>query len=531
VRLLALPLPRPRILLAAIAAITVVAGVIGLALSTWFDHDATIADWTMDLSTSARLVESHVRGAHGLAQASLARIEDRLADRRLDQIRESAKDRDWLDGLVAEIPQAVAVRLYDPTGRLVLDTDRQSESRGRLDRHADLSTAMGQPGRTVIGAYNLAGAGAIGHHVCFLRTLVDNSGMVKGVAELVVASVHFSDYFRSLAPTDTGSLANVVRRDGLTIVRQPAGDGPLLRFDITQHPFTIFAKSAEGSYQSKSIVDGTDRLYTYRVLPDLDVVVVAALSMEMVLRDWRVRTQRNTALFTAFVAMLLALSVVTNESLGQEGRLLRSVQAKADELAAALEEKDVLFQEVHHRVKNNLQVISSLLTMQSLHVGDETARATLKDALDRIHSMGLVHQTLYERNLAANVDLGVYFGRLAEALVGSYGSGKGAVTVQVEVEGTLELDRAVPLGMLANEALSNALKHAFPEGRGGTVTISLKKGATEWHFAVRDDGVGMPAKPSKGIGLSLIRALTRQLNGKSAISREDGTSVVVTFPV
>ena len=91
--------------------------------------------------------------------------------------------------------------------------------------------------------------------------------------------------------------------------------------------------------------------------------------------------------------------------------------------------------EVHHRVKNNLQVISSLLTMQSLHVTDEKVKETLKDALDRIHSMGLVHQTLYERNLASNVDLATYFGKLAEALANSYSSGKGGVTVEVEVEG------------------------------------------------------------------------------------------------
>jgi two-component sensor histidine kinase len=145
--------------------------------------------------------------------------------------------------------------------------------------------------------------------------------------------------------------------------------------------------------------------------------------------------------------------------------------------------------------------------------------------------MGLVHQTLYERNLAANVDLGVYFGRLAEALVGSYGSGRGGVTVQVDVAGSLDLDRAVPLGLLATEALSNALKHAFPDGRSGTITISLTHDETQWHFTVRDDGVGMPAQPTKGIGLSLIRALTRQLNGRSAVSKDGGTAVIVTFPV
>jgi two-component sensor histidine kinase len=280
------------------------------------------------------------------------------------------------------------------------------------------------------------------------------------------------------------------------------------------------------------VVDGADRLASYRTLPDLDLVVTAGLLVDTVFQGWQVRTQHATALVAVALLFVLGLTAVADESMRHESRLLRSVKQKADELAVALADKDVLFQEVHHRVKNNLQVISSLLTMQSLHVRDDVARNTLKDALDRIHSMGLVHQTLYERNLAANVDLGAYFGRLAEALAGSYGTGKGGVTVQVEATGTLELERAVPLGMLANEALSNALKHAFSDGRNGIVRVSLHGEDGRWKLIVQDDGIGIAAEPGRGIGFGLIRALSRQLGGKVEITAGPlvGTVVTLDFP-
>ena len=522
-------LPRPRFLIAAIAAVTLIGGTIGLIATTWADHDATLADWTSDLGLSARLVEAQIRSLHVEANASLLRIDDRLAGRSLASLRDSDSDRQWLDALLAAIPGGFAICIHDDKADMVLSTDRQGIFALNAAGREYMTLALAQPGKTVISAVIVNRTSPL-HLIIFSRALVDPSGQVRGVAEVLFKGDSFTDFYRPLQASDQGSIFAILRTDGALVARHPMPEGPLPRLDSTKPPFTEFAKGSEGAYRAVSVVDGVERLIAFRRLPELDLVVTAGMTMDMAFHDWATRTQRNATLFAAGM-LLLALTVVTGESLRHETSLLRSVEQKAEELATALSEKDVLFQEVHHRVKNNLQVISSLLTMQSLHVVDDTARATLKDALDRIHSMGLVHQTLYERNLASNVDLGVYFGRLAEALVGSYGSGRGAVTVHVDVVGTLDLDRAVPLGMLANEALSNALKHAFPDGRSGTITIALTRDDSQWHFTVRDDGIGMPGHPSKGIGLSLIRALTRQLSGRSAISRDGGTVVIVTFPV
>lgn len=523
-------LPRPRLLVATIAILALLGGSIGLVLITWSDYNATLADWKADLSLSARLVEAEIRRLHVTADANLLRIGDRMVDRPLASLRHSDSDLRWLKDVLAGIPNGFAICIRDSDADMIVTTGGHGILAASPEAHEDMAQALRTPNETITGAI-VAPHTKPGHFITFSRALVGRSGRVQGVAVIMVDTNGFNAFHNQIQTPDQGSIFTVARRDGTLIARFPMPNDSQFRFDNTKHPFTEFSKGTEGSYRASSVVDGLERMISFRHLPDLGLIATAGMTMDMVFHDWTARTQRNATLFAGGTLLLLILTLVTSESLRHEARLLHSMESKAEELAKALAEKDVLFQEVHHRVKNNLQVISSLLTMQSLHVGDDTARATLKDALDRIQSMGLVHQTLYERNLASNVDLGVYFGRLAEALVGSYGQGQGSVSVQVEVEGSLDLDRAVPLGMLANEALSNALKHAFPDGRSGSVSISLTRDESLWHFTIRDDGVGLPSKPSKGIGLSLIKALTRQLNGRSTVTRDGGTAVIVTFPV
>ena len=530
VRSVVRPPPPPRFLFAAIAAVTLIGGGTGLAAVTWLDRTATVADWTSSLALSARLVETRIRGLQVEVNAHLLRLDDRLADRPPASLRGSDADRQWLESVRTAIPGAIAIGIHDDKADLVLTTDRRGVFTANAAGQDFVAPSLAQPGKTVISAMT-ADSAAPARLIVFSRAMVDRAGRVGGIAEILIDPALLVGFFSHLQPPDQGSVFTIIRMDGSLIARQPVPDGSPARLDTTQSPFTEFTKASTGAYRAVSVIDGAERLVSFRRLPDLDLVVTAGMTTDMVFRDWATRTRRNAAWFAIGILLLLALTTVAREGLRHETRLLRSVEQKAAELADALAEKDVLFQEVHHRVKNNLQVISSLLTMQSLHVNDDTARATLKDALDRIHSMGLVHQTLYERNLAANVDLGIYFGRLAEALVGSYGPGKGSVAIQVDVTGSLDLDRAVPLGMLANEAMSNALKHAFPDGRSGTIAVSLTRDDSQWHFTVRDDGIGLPSHPGKGIGLSLIRALTRQLSGRSAISKDGGTVVIVTFPV
>lgn len=521
-------LPQPRLLLGLITAIAVLGGMAGLGTLTWFDHQVALADWTANLSLSARLVESHTRAAYSAAHANLGMVGDHVSGRPLAGLRNARHEQQWLASVLGNLPYGIGIAIHDERGDPVLAHDSLGLFASNAAHRDHFTVALAQPGRTVMSAV-VPGRGDRGRVIIFSRAILGPNGRTVGVAEIALKTDYFIDFYRDLQP-DPGSIFLVSRLDGGLVARYPMPDATFTRFDTSKAPFTHFAKAPSGVYRSTSVVDGVERLVAYRNLPDLDMVVTSGIPSDVAFREWSVRTRRNVLLFATAMALLLVLAAITGESLRHEARLLATGERRTRELTTALAEKDVLFQEVHHRVKNNLQVISSLLTMQSLHVTDEKVKATLKDALDRIHSMGLVHQTLYERNLASNVDLGTYFGKLAEALAGSYSASPGGVTVEVEVEGTLDLERAVPLGMLANEVLSNAMKHAFSDGRRGTIWVTLVREAGEWHFTVRDNGVGMPDKPGRGIGIGLIRALTRQLGGRSHIFVDEGTVVSVTFP-
>jgi two-component sensor histidine kinase len=521
-------LPQPKLLLALITAITVLGGLAGLGTLTWYDHRATLDDWSANLRLSARLVESHARAAHTAARANLGMINDHVAALPLSGLKTMRHEREWLDSILGNLAYGIGIAIHDERGDPVLVSDQLGLFAANAAHRDYFVLPMAQPGSTIMSAV-VPGRGDQGRVIIFSRAILGEAGKVRGVAEIAIKTDYFIDFYRDLQP-EPGSIFLVSRLDGGLVARYPMPDATFTRFDTTKQPFTQFTQAPAGVYRSTSVVDGIERLVAYRNLPDLGMVVTSGIPIDAVFGKWRERTRRNALLFVTSMALLLVLAAITGESLRHEARLLATGERRTRELTNALTEKDVLFQEVHHRVKNNLQVISSLLTMQSLHVTDEKVKETLKDALDRIHSMGLVHQTLYERNLASNVDLGTYFGKLAEALAGSYCATPGGVTVEVEVEGTLDLERAVPLGMLANEVLSNAMKHAFSDGRRGTIWVTLVREAGEWHFTVRDNGVGMPDKPGRGIGIGLIRALSRQLGGRSHIFVDEGTVVSVTFP-
>jgi len=204
------------------------------------------------------------------------------------------------------------------------------------------------------------------------------------------------------------------------------------------------------------------------------------------------------------------------------------LQAANERLRASLAEKDVLLKEVHHRVKNNLEVLTSLLELQSDGMPDEAAREALRLARNRIHAIADIHALLYRSTDLAHVDVRGFAEGLAESLFSMFEVDPARVELVME-EGELVIDiqRAVPVGLILNELVCNALKHAFPERRRGRVRIGVGKGL----LSVADDGVGMaPGEPAAGnLGLELVRLLVQQLNGTLEISTSPGTRVTVRF--
>jgi PAS domain S-box-containing protein len=210
---------------------------------------------------------------------------------------------------------------------------------------------------------------------------------------------------------------------------------------------------------------------------------------------------------------------------------------KEERIHNALKEKDVLLGEVHHRVKNNLQIIHSLLDLQSARLSDQAALEMVRESQNRIRSMGLIHQTLYQSKDFARVDFRLFLDSLVPTLVASYGVNLDRVSLLIETaQVLLPINAAIPCGLIVNELISNALKHAFPGDRRGEITVRLlAEPSGRARLAVADDGIGMPegfdVSKANTLGLQLVTLLADQLGGTVSIQRANPTEFVVTFMI
>ena len=218
--------------------------------------------------------------------------------------------------------------------------------------------------------------------------------------------------------------------------------------------------------------------------------------------------------------------------------IMRDVTERAEteeRLKSSLHEKEALLKEIHHRVKNNLQVISSLLALQARSVTDETTKKKFHESRDRIHSMALLHESLYQSDNLAWIDFPEYIKQLADHLFRSYGVTAERVRLRTDLDRLfLNMDTAVPCGLIINELISNSLKYAFPEGRSGEVHLELReKQDRTAQLIVEDDGVGLTPGfdwvNARSLGLRLVRTLAQQLDGTLEVGSGPGTSFQLTF--
>ncbi|KAF1078674.1 PAS domain S-box protein [Methanogenium sp. MK-MG] len=205
-----------------------------------------------------------------------------------------------------------------------------------------------------------------------------------------------------------------------------------------------------------------------------------------------------------------------------------------DELRRSLQEKEVLLKEVHHRVKNNMQVISSLLSLQSDSITDPESLERLRESQNRIKSMALVHESLYQSENLASIDPAGYLRNLASEVISSY-SLETVITVEFSITvHTMDIDTALPCGLIVNELVSNSLKHGFKDGKEGKITIGLDETDDEYILSSSDDGCGLPADfditSLDSLGIKLINVLTRQMRGTIEIET-GGPGVAFTFHI
>ena len=242
-----------------------------------------------------------------------------------------------------------------------------------------------------------------------------------------------------------------------------------------------------------------------------------------------------TAIVSVMTAAVLPFTVPRILTLVQTAKVSEQVTAK---LRASEERKAALLREVHHRVKNNLAVICSLFYLQSTHTKDEKTIQVFREMENRVHSMALVHETLYGSENLARIDFAQYAQVLAKDILASHGNLGDPVQLRSDLETVvMSIDLAVPCGLILNELISNAFKHGFPQGGSGEIKVTLRaQPENKCLLCVEDSGVGIPAdldvNTKKSLGLRLVRSLTQQIRGSfELVKTNPGTSARLQFTV
>jgi len=263
---------------------------------------------------------------------------------------------------------------------------------------------------------------------------------------------------------------------------------------------------------------------------------IQVLSREAELSRIRTWVYIGALVLLGFLALLIYNRYLIKKKSEQELKLKNTeIEEQSEVIQTALTEKETLLREIHHRVKNNLQIISSLLNIQSDGIQDEGVLSSIKEGQSRVQAMSLIHQNLYQSEHINNVDIENYLKELVDYLSEMFAGDSKDVSIEVSANKVeFDIDTAIPLGLIVNELVSNAYKYAFEEQGKGEIKIGIRPlNDTDYELHVKDDGKGLgdgfDPKKSKSLGLKLVKILSKQLRGKFRSESNNGALFVVSF--
>lgn len=284
------------------------------------------------------------------------------------------------------------------------------------------------------------------------------------------------------------------------------------------------------AFYDDAAASGADDPDTFCYLVPMETADRMFGRVELLIRDRELFAGYETA-----VHNLAGLIAMRMENLEYQAGLEDQVRSKTVELERLVRDRELLLREVHHRVKNNLSIVGSLLNLQFGSLEDDRIRAALQSSTDRIQSIALVHEFLYESETLSSIDFRAFTHRIVGELSSLYRSG-GAVSVVPEIADVpIGIEIAVPLSLIINELVTNALKYAFAPGTGGTILVRVApRDGTMMELLVRDDGRGLPPSfdpaSADSLGMQLVQGLAQQLRGTITVDGEGGASFRILFP-
>lgn len=411
-----------------------------------------------------------------------------------------------LQTVVEGLPADVDVYIIDADARTIFATVEGAEQVNVADR--EYFTAL-QNGRNFYTS-GLLVSRITGENIFVFSRRVERNGQFAGAIMVSFTDAVLQPFWASL-DLDEASTVSLVRRDGQLMARYPAPDGPV---DLSTHPLITeyLPRSPSGTYFSESSpVDGVARVVSYQTVRGTDMLAVASVASDGVWQSLR----------GAIVAVLI---IVTPIVLGLVGigawviLLLRRDARRRAELEAAQETNVLLFREIHHRVKNNLQSVQSLVRMQDM------PRNAKIDLQSRLSAMAAMHEHIYRHDRYEDIDAHDLVPVVVDEVVHAYGTD---IDLRYDVgHAAVDRDHATPLSLLLSELVTNALKYAFADGRRGAITVTLRDlGNGRCTLVVADNGVGigeMHETPTS-MGLRLIRGVVSQMGGTYRFTMENGT--------
>jgi PAS domain S-box-containing protein len=282
-------------------------------------------------------------------------------------------------------------------------------------------------------------------------------------------------------------------------------------------------------YNSKDDLENFNISSLYKNLSDRDIIL-KKLDKDGKLEEYEVEMVKKDG----SILNILASATKNGETISGMTMDITDKKKAQNQIKKSLKVKEMLLKEIHHRVKNNLMVISSLLSLQSRYIKDEASKSIFKDSQNRARSMALIHELLYQSSDLKSINFGTYINKLTNELFSVYITDPNKIKLNMDIDSImLDINTAIPLGLIVNELVSNSMKHAFPNVKQGKIGIEFKLDDGNYSLIVSDNGVGFPndydIQHSDSLGLKIVNSLTEQIEGNIRVEIATGTKFIINF--
>lgn len=365
----------------------------------------------------------------------------------------------------------------------------------------------------------------------FLEYSPQSQNMLLALGDLATISIRRNDWPQASAHLEE-ALRLARQSDKLEILKSLLKNKA--KVDYALHHYQNGFDALQESYNLSDSINTDSKLALIeemqtRFAVDAKEKEIALLNAQSDLDKIKLQTTKSRNLLLILIGLALGLFSVFLY------RLYRQIDRQKQVISKTLSERETLLKEIHHRVKNNLQVISSLLSMQSYHIKDDHALAAIQESRNRVKSMSLIHQSLYQDRDLLSIDSSEYIINLAKGLFDSYNIDQERISLNTVIDPVqLDVDIMIPLGLILNELISNALKYAFTDGRKGELKVSLFQHTSQLTLEVSDNGVGLPedfnARQPLSLGHTLVQDFCKKLKAELKINGMNGTKVMIAIP-